>query len=299
MLWFNERLIDEEDAGVSVRDVGLLHAAGVFTTMRARGGAVERLPAHLARLRASCDALALPLPYDDAELTRAASSVLQANELAESRLRLTVTRGVPSVDADRGPSVRPTVLLTAAPFEPYPAELYERGMTVLAYDELKLNPYDPQAGHKTLDYFSRLAALREAQRRGANEALLFNVHNFLQSGAITNAYVVKDGTIVTPPTNDELRGNEAIRAATRYPRSNVLPGVTRGAILEAAGSASIDVVRRAVTIDDVLGADELFLSNSLMGVMPVCRVERRAIGEEKPGSVTLKLTAAVEAEAAR
>lgn len=294
MIWINEQLIDEAEAPVSTRDVGLLHAAGVFTTMRARGGAVERLSAHLARLRASCDALALPLPYDDAELTRAASSLLQANELAEARMRLTVTRGVPIVDAERGISVRPTVFLTATPFEPYPSELYERGMTVLAYDEYKLNPYDPQAGHKTLDYFSRLAALREAQRRGAHEALLFSVHNLLQSGSISNVFLAKDGRLLTPPTNDELR-DDAIRAAARYSRGNVLPGITRAAVIGAAGAASIAVERRAVTIDDVLGADELFLTNSAMGVMPVCRVERRAIGDEKPGPITRQMAAALEA----
>lgn len=296
MIWINERLIDEEDARVSVRDFGLLHGAGVFTTMRARAGAAERLPAHLARIRASCDALTLPLPYDASELTRAVSLLLQANELPDARLRLTVTRGEIVNDPTHGPSVRPTVFVTAAPLEPYPAELYERGMTVLAYDAFKLNPYDPQAGHKTLDYFSRLAALREAQRRGANETLLFSVHNFLQGGAISNAFLVKDGRLIAPPTNDEIASDEAIRAATRYPRGNTLPGVTRGALLEAAGTASVSVERRAVTIDDVLGADEVFLSNSIMGVMPVCRVERREIGDGKPGPITQKLSAAIEAE---
>ena len=295
MIWINERLIDEDDARISVRDLGLLHAASVFTTMRARGGACERLDAHLARVRASCDSLALPLPYDDAELTRAVASLLQANELSDARLRLTVTRGETILDPTHGPSVRPTVFVTAAPLEPYPAELYSRGMTVLAYDAFKLNPYDPQAGHKTLDYFSRLGALREAQRRGANEALLFSVHNFLQCGAISNAYVVKAGTLITPPTNDEIAADETIRVAARYPRGNTLPGVTRAAILDAAAAASIATERRAVTIDDVLNADECFLSNSLMGVMPVCRVERKAIGDERPGPTTLKLSAAIDA----
>lgn len=299
MIWINEQLIDEEDARISVRDLGLLHAAGVFTTMRAHGGAAERLDAHLARVRASCEALSLPLPYEDAELAQAVGSLLQVNELSDARLRLTVTRGETIVDPEQGPAVRPTVFVTAALLEPHPAELYERGMTVLAYDQFKLNPYDPQAGHKTLDYFSRLGALREAQRRGANEALLFSVHNFLQSGAISNAYVVQDGKLITPPTNDEIAGDETIRTATRYPRGNVLPGITRAAILGAAAAASITVERRAVTIDDVLSADELFLSNSIMGVMPVCRVERKAIGNEKPGEVTRKLSAAIGAEVKR
>jgi len=84
-----------------------------------------------------------------------------------------------------------TVFLTAAPIEPYPAEFYQRGLTAIVLDEQKLNPYDLQAGHKTLNYLSRLAALREANRRGAGEALWFNVHNYLQSGSISNVFIVK------------------------------------------------------------------------------------------------------------
>ena len=99
----------------------------------------------------------------------------------------------------------PTVFLTAAELEPYPEEYYRRRLTVVLLDEQKLNPYDVQAGHKTLNYFSRLSALREANRRGAGEALWFNVHNYLQSGSISNVFVVKDGVIVTPPTAVELR----------------------------------------------------------------------------------------------
>ena len=292
MVWINEQLLDEDDARVSVRDLGLLHAAGVFTTMRARDGSVVRLDEHPERLRASCERLSIPLPFDDVELAAAVASLLQVNEVPQARLRITVTRGSTIVDAVHGPSALPTVFVTAAPLEPYPAELYERGMTVLAYDAFKLNPYDPQAGHKTLDYYSRFAALREATRRGANEALLFNVHNHLQSSAIANVFLVKDRVLITPPTNAEL-SDEAIRAHTPYPASNVLPGVTRHAILDVAAAASIAVELRGVTIDDVLSADEIFLSNSILNVMPVCRVERRAIGAEKPGAVTRQMMAAL------
>src|SRR5689334_6851846 len=222
--WMNDAFVDEAEAAVSIRDTGLLHAAGVFTTMRSYGGRVFRLPDHLRRLRDSCEALFVPLPHKDEVLTRAADDLLKRNELEAARLRLTVTRGASSQDPLHGLRLEPTVILTAAPFEPYPEEYYQRGMTVILLDEQKLNPYDLQAGHKTLNYFSRLSALREANRRGAGEALWFNVHNYLQSGSVSNVFVVKHGELITPPTNAELR-DEAVRAATPYPRSNVLPGV--------------------------------------------------------------------------
>ena len=78
-------------------------------------------------------------------------------------------------------------------------------MTVIALDEQKANPYDAQAGHKTLNYFSRLSALRAANSRGAGEAIWFNVHNYMESGSISNIFLVKGGKLLTPPTNIDLR----------------------------------------------------------------------------------------------
>lgn len=286
--WINNAFIDESDASVSIRDTGLLHAIGVFTTMRATEGSVVRLGAHLKRLRDSCEALFIPLMYKDSELSNAIDELLAKNELREARLRLTITRGTSQNDPLHGLRVEPTAILTAAAFEPYPKEYYDKGLTCIVLDQQKLNPYDIQAGHKTLDYFSRLTALREANRRGAGEALWFNVHNYLQSGSISNVFLVKSGTLVTPPTNDELH-REEVKAQTAYPRSNVLPGTTRGAVVEIAKEQGIDVRFASISISDLLDADEVFLTNSIMGVMPVVRVEKRAIGAETPGELTRRL----------
>src|SRR5262249_41783972 len=153
----------------------------------------------------SSEALFVPLQYSDDAITRAAAELLRRNELSDARCRLTVTRGSAKHDPLHGLALTPTVFLTAAALEPYPADYYAKGLTVVLNDTYKLNPYDLQAGHKTLDYFTRLGALREANRRGAGEALWFNVDNYLQSGSITNVFLVKDGAIVTPPTAEELR----------------------------------------------------------------------------------------------
>src|ERR671914_447175 len=205
VVWLNGSVVDEEAATVSLRDTGLLHAAGVFTTMRSYGGKVFRLDHHLRRLRDSCDALFIPLQHKDDALARAATDVLQRNTLSDARLRLTVTRGLARQDPLHGLRLEPTAFLTATDLEPYPQEYYQRGLTVILNDEQKLNPYDLQAGHKTLNYFSRLAALREANRRGAGEALWFDVHNHLQSGSISNVFIVKNGVVSPPPTKSELR----------------------------------------------------------------------------------------------
>ncbi|HVT90530.1 MAG TPA: aminotransferase class IV [Tepidisphaeraceae bacterium] len=287
--WINGNFIDEPDASVSVRDTGLLHAAGVFTTMHGYGGGVFRLKQHLARLRNSCQALFIPLTYSDEQLASAVDELLQKNELSDARLRLTVTRGHAINDPVHGLRLEPNVILSATSLEPYAADFYQRGMTVILLDEQKLNPYDIQAGHKTLNYFSRLAALREANRRGAGEALWFNVHNYLQSGSISNVFIVKGGKLLTPPTPEEML-NSSVREAMPYPKSAVLPGIIRATVLELAQNSNIGTAFAGIDVSTLLDADEVFLTNSIMQIMPVCRIERRAIGEDKPGRITLDLT---------
>lgn len=290
----NGSFLDDADAGVSLRDAGLLHGAGVFTTMRATAGSIFQLAEHLVRLRGSCDALGTPLPYADEVLTHAAIELLGRNNLSDSRLRLTVTRGAITVDPAEGPRSTPNVFLTAGPFESYPAAYYEKGMTVMLVDEQKLNPYDIQAGHKTLDYFSRLAALREASRRGAGEALWFNIHNYLQSGSISNVFIVENQKLLTPPTAADLR-TAAVAREVPYSKSNVLPGIVRAAVIEQAAKLDIEVIRPSIDVNRLLESREVFLTNSIMGVMPVCRIERKAIGDEKPGPVTRAITSAIQA----
>jgi branched-subunit amino acid aminotransferase/4-amino-4-deoxychorismate lyase len=292
-VWLNGQFVDENEAAVSVRDTGFLHAAGVFTTLKAVSGKPRHIDRHLQRLRQSCDALFVPLVPKDEVLIAAADELLERNALPDARMRITVTRGTTKQDPTLGVHAEPTVLLTATPLEPYPAEFYATGMTVLALDRHKLNPYDPQAGHKTLDYFSRLTALREAARRGAAEALWFNVHNYLQSGCISNVFIVKNGTLFTPPANEELR-DTTVEELTPYPKSNVLPGITRAKVLAAAKEADMPVSIRGLSINDVLGADEVFLTNSIMGVMPVAGVEQHKY-EVVPGPITVKLMAAEKA----
>jgi branched-subunit amino acid aminotransferase/4-amino-4-deoxychorismate lyase len=101
---------------------------------------------------------------------------------------------------------------------------------------------------------------------------------------------VKQKTLITPPTNAELR-DPSVAGATAYPKSAVLPGVTRGAVLELAQAEGIEVRLASIDVNALLEADEVFLTNSIMEVMPVCRIERKPIGQEEPGTITRRLMA--------
>ncbi len=285
-VWLNGVFVSEDEARIDPRDGGFLHGAGVFTTTRARDGRIFRLAEHLKRLRDSCNALYVPFTIRDEGLVEAAEELLQRNGLADARLRITVTRGRTMVNATGEEVHQSTVLIAAGEQSAYPAEFYEKGMTALLNSEQKANPYDLQAGHKTLDYLSRFAALREAARRGAGESLWFNVHNFLQSGSISNVFIVEefDGRqqVVTPPTNVDLR-DEALKRICTYPKSNVLPGVVRGWVLE---QPELNVQRLPIDVNRLLSATEVFITNSVMGIMPVTRLEQKVMGDGMPGAIT-------------
>jgi branched-subunit amino acid aminotransferase/4-amino-4-deoxychorismate lyase len=137
------------------------------------------------------------------------------------------------------------------------------------------------AGHKTLAYWGRLRTLRQAASAGAGEAIWLNVTNHLASGAVSNIFLVKDNELLTP----FARGEE-VPAALPAP---VLPGVTREAVIELAQAASLPLQRRMLSVNDLLEADEVFLTNSSWLILPVTKVEKKPIGEGKVGPVTQRL----------
>jgi branched-subunit amino acid aminotransferase/4-amino-4-deoxychorismate lyase len=274
IVFFNGAYMPADEARISIFDGGFLHGAGLFESMRADYGHAFRLDAHIDRLLHSAEKLGLPIARPDLPLTRDVDELLERNDLDTARLRLTVTVGsmlASAIDAER-PAL--TVCLTAAALPPYPAELYARGMSVLV-TTFKQSPSDPMCGHKTLNYLPRLLALRSAQRMQCGEALWFTPQNQLAEGSISNVFVAKSGAIATPPL-----------------QTPVLPGVSRAVVLELAGAAGIAAEEKPLNINDLLDADEVFLTNSSMMVMPVVRVEKHDIGTGKPGPLAQKLRAA-------
>jgi len=254
------------DAQVSVFDAGFMQGVGLFETMRAYGGRVFRLDAHLDRLIASARRLGWTVLPDAGELRDAVQRVLLAARAPDARVRLTVTTGSLHADADDPP--RLTVVATAAPGQKYPPECYTKGVTVIASD-YRVSRFDPTLGHKTTSYFSRLAILRAAHRKGAFEALVFTDDDLMTEGAISNVFIVRNEELWTPPVD-----------------TPVLPGITRAAVIELARELGLKVHEAGVTLEEVLSADEIFLTGSLMEIVPVVRIERQPVAQEKVGDVT-------------
>ena len=267
-IFLNDKLIDIDMACISATDSGFLYGAGLFETMRSYNGVVFALADHLDRLFFSANALSIDIHYDREYITDSINKVLQANKLSDARLRLTITGGPMSTsDEDR----KPTLLITAAKLQPYPPEYYKKGVLVVLCP-FRQNPNDPTCGHKTTSYYSRMIALKFAHQKMAAEALWFTTDNRLAEGCVSNVFLVKDSTLYTPPL-----------------KTPVLAGVARKTIFHLADENSIKLVEKDLSIDELLTADEIFLTNVIMQVLPVVSVEKHIVGKGKPGPVAQEL----------
>jgi branched-chain amino acid aminotransferase len=266
-VFLNDNLIDIDKARVSVADSGFLYGAGLFETMRSHNGIVFSLKDHLDRLFFSARALSIQT-YDKKHITDAIYKVLKANKLVDARLRLTLTNGPMSASEEER---KPTLVITATKLQPYPKEYYEKGMLVVL-SPFRQNTAEPTYGHKTTSYFPRMIALAEAHRKRAAEALWFTVDNRLAEGCVSNVFLVKDSVLYTPPIE-----------------TPVLAGVARKTVCQIAVKNSIKLAEKDLSINDVLDADEIFLTNVIMLILPISSVEKHTVGDGRPGAMTKKL----------
>ena len=284
---FNKEFVDASGASLSIHDGGWLHGAGLFETMRAENGRVFRLESHIQRLQRSAETILVPIERDALPTTDDVSGLLTRNGLTKARLRLTVSAGKSTLSTSK-PALSAgsessefriqnsefgslTVCLTATELTSYPADFYEKGIAVVIC-RYRVSPTDPIAGHKTTAYLPRLLGLRDAQQARCVEAIWFTTENQLAEGCISNVFIVSKGVLKTPPVD-----------------TPVLPGITRSVVLEIASRTGIEVQECPLTVDDLLDADEILLTNSIMQIMPVVRVERRDIGEGRVGALAKKL----------
>lgn len=267
-VFLNDKLIDTDKACISVTDGGFLYGAGIFETMRSCNGVVFALDDHLDRLFFSAGALAITNPYDKKYITDAVYKVLGANELADARIRLTLTAG-PMAETEQ--QRKSTLLITAVNLRPYPREYYQKGVIVVLCP-FRQNPGEPTYGHKTTSYLPRMTALSLAHQKGAAEALWFTVDNRLAEGCVSNVFLVKDSVLYTPPIE-----------------TPVLAGVARKTVCQIALESSIKLTEKNLRIDDLLTADEIFLTNVVMQVMPVVAVEKHTVGDGKVGPMAKRL----------
>lgn len=263
IVWVNGRFVPAEEPAVRPDDAGVLFGRGVYDTFRARDGHVFRLEAHVARMAAGARLVGIAMPALDAAAV--VRELCKRNGLDDTRVRTTVTAGPPGGDA--------TLIVQSRAAGDYPDELYERGMSAFI-SPVRRNETSPLAGVKSLNCLDNIMSREWAQAQGADTALLLNSKGLLAEASTANLLVVRDAGLVTPPVRD-----------------GALPGVTRRAVLDLAREAGMRAEERSVEKEELFEADEAFLTGAVMGVMPLVRVDGRAIGDGKPGEVTRRVRA--------
>ncbi len=256
-LYVNGRYVPESRARISADDHALAWGVGLFEVLRAYNGNPFRLADHVTRLRRSAKHFGLKVRLPN--LPRVIDTLLKRNRLRQAHVRITVTEGG-------------SVIVAASRWQPPPRGMYRRGAS-LRIAPWRRDPRSPLYGHKTLNYFENILARKDAHRRGALDTIFLGLQTEVLEGATCNVFLVQEGRLITPTI-----------------RRGILPGVTRQVILECARRAGIRVQERGVPLRELLRADEVFVTNAMIEVMPVAKIDRKKIGP--PGPVTNALAEA-------
>jgi branched-subunit amino acid aminotransferase/4-amino-4-deoxychorismate lyase len=244
----------------------------LFETMRAYSGKVFLLEAHIGRLAQS--ARELGINVDSGKLRAAVEATMHANQLRDARIRLTVSAGEGETAPDPATCRRPIVLVVSRPYVPYPQAIYDSGYRAIV-SSFRRNSLSPLSRMKTANYLESLLARQEARKAGVDESICLNEKGHVAEASMSNIFMVSGENLSTPSLH-----------------SGILPGITRSVVLELAARLNIRAFERDITPGELFSADEAFVTNSLIEVMPLTVIDGNRVGSGVPGPLTCRLMAA-------
>jgi branched-chain amino acid aminotransferase len=272
-IYINGKYYDKPDAKISVYDHGLLYGDGIFEGIRIYGGKAFRLDQHIGRLYDGARSIKLEIPLNREQMIKAVNDSIVRNEkTGNGYIRLVVTRGAGYLGLDPRKSTDPQVIIIVDDITMYPPEFYENGLEIATVSTIRNHPNALNPRIKSLNYLNNIMAQIEAVQAGCFEALMLNHKGEIAECTGDNIFLVKQGTLKTPPTD-----------------AGILEGVTRGAVLDLARAAKIPALETALTRYDVYAADECFLTGTAAEVVAVVKCDGRTIGSGKPGPITRQL----------
>ncbi len=272
-IFLNGKLVDKEEARISVFDHGLLYGDGIFEGIRAYNGRVFRFNEHLERLYQSAQAINLKIPLSMQELEKAVLETLRANKLKDAYIRLVVTRGDGDLGLDPRKCPKPNIFIITDRISLYPDELYKKGLELITVSTRRNIPEALNPRIKSLNYLNNIMAKLEANLQNVPEAIMLNKDGFVAECTGDNIFIVRDNILITPPAY-----------------IGVLKGITRNAVMNIArDKLKFKVVEEVFTLYCIYTADECFLTGTAAEVVPVVKVDGRTIAGGKPGDITNRL----------
>src|SRR6266852_4713616 len=282
VVWIDGKYHDRVTAVVSVFDHGLLYGDGVFEGIRAYGGRLFRLEHHLDRLYASAKAIWLDVPLPQPEMAAVVEQALGRSSLKDAYLRLVVTRGVGDLGLDPRKCPKPSVICIVDTIRLYPADRYEKGLTVLTAATPINHRESLSPRIKSLNYLSHILAKVEGIAAGVDEVIMLDSSGYVAEASGMNLAMVKQGVVRTPPAY-----------------AGILRGVTRDAVIEVAREATYGIEELPLNRYDLYTADEMFLTGTAAEIVAVTKLDGRSIGSGKPGPTTQALAKRFKALATR
>ncbi|MCE8423000.1 MAG: branched-chain-amino-acid transaminase [Candidatus Methanoperedens sp.] len=274
LIYFNGKFVPKNEARTSVYDHGFLYGDGVFEGIRAYNGRIFRLDEHLDRMYDSAKAIDLKITLSKDEMKKAIIDTLKKNKLTDAYIRPIVSRGDGDLGLDPRKCPKPNIFIITQEWGAMYGDLYEKGLTGITVGVRRNAPDAMPPNIKSLNYLNNILAKIEANIKGGDEAIMFDVHGNLSEGSGDNIFAVKNNKIITPPTLNNLRG------------------ITRAAAIELALKEDIPVAEINMGFFDLYTADEVFVTGTAAEIAPVTKIDGRAIGDGKPGKITKKLMAA-------
>ena len=273
-IYINGKYYDKDKAVVSVFDHGLLYGDGVFEGLRSYNGKVFKLQEHIKRLFESAHAVWIEMPLTQEEVCKATQDTLDLNGIKDGYIRIVVTRGSGTLGLDPRKCSCPQLIIITDKITMYPESTYRDGLEIVTAATIRNHPSMLSPRVKSLNYLNNIMAKIEGIQTGCDEALLLNQQGEVAECTGDNIFIVKDGVLYTPPLS-----------------AGILGGITRHCVIELAKESGIEVRETPITRHDIFVADEAFLTGSAAELIPVVKIDSRAIGTGKPGPITQKLIA--------
>lgn len=267
-------VVPAADARIPILDHGFLFGDSVYDVIRSANGHPFMLQEHLDRLRCSAAMIYFDLPWSDEEIVTRLDAVQEAVGATDAYMRIAATRGPGPISLLPDGCDEPGLYVIGCKLITYPARQFEEGCHVRIVPRMR-NPksaLDPRA--KTGNYLNNMLGMIEAKREGDDDALFLNAAGDLTEATTANLWIVKDGAILTPPL-----------------KAGLLPGITRDWVFAQRSDAREQTIDRGA-LD---AADEVFLTGTIKGVMPVSRIDGQPVGAGRPGPITCSLMEAYEA----
>jgi len=262
----------KSQAKVSVFDHGLLYGDGVFEGIRAYNGVVFKLQEHIERLYRSARVILLDIPLRKEEMIEALLETLRKNNLRDAYIRLVVTRGAGDLGLDPRKCSKPSVIIITDVIKLHSTKAKENGLRAMIV-WVKRDPVDATSHEvKSLNYMNSILAKMEANIAGFDEAICLDKNGYVSEGVAENLFIVKGGKIITPPTS-----------------TGALVGITREVVIKLSGKLGYTVVETNITPTDLFTADEAFFTGTAAEVVPIVEVNKRIIGDGKPGPIIKRL----------